>query len=96
MGIDRSGDHRRWIAPHFLDQIDSRSDRAVASSERHQQVELLGSQRFYDTKFIRSAPGATDADPLAQRKTIGYKFFGKSVIKDQTRLVRLEVASANG
>jgi N4-gp56 family major capsid protein len=58
--------------------------------------QALGWSGFYDTKFIRSAPGATDADPLAQRKTIGYKFFGKSVIKDQTRLVRLEVASANG
>lgn len=41
-----------------------------------------------------SGTGATNTDPLAQRRTVGYKFFGKSVIKDQTRLLRVELASA--
>lgn len=58
--------------------------------------QAIGWTGFYDTKFLRSPAGASVTDPLAQVKTIGYKFFGKAVIKDQTRLVRLEVASANG
>ena len=49
---------------------------------------------FYKSKVLMSPTGATKDDPLAQRRTVGYKFFGKAVIKDQTRLLRLEVASA--
>lgn len=49
---------------------------------------------FYRSKVLVSAPGATVNDPLAQRRTVGYKFFGKAVIKDNTRLLRLEVASS--
>jgi hypothetical protein len=49
---------------------------------------------FYKSKILMSPTGATKDDPLAQRRTVGYKFFGKAVIKDQTRLLRLEVASA--
>lgn len=49
---------------------------------------------FYKPRFLLSPTGATNVDPLAQRRTAGYKFFGKSVIKDQTRLLRLEVASS--
>ncbi len=40
-----------------------------------------------------SKPGASTDDPLDQRRTIGYKFMGKAVLLDQTRLLRLEVAS---
>jgi N4-gp56 family major capsid protein len=49
---------------------------------------------FYKSRVMMSPTGATKDDPLAQRRTVGYKFFGKAVIKDQTRLLRLEVASA--
>jgi N4-gp56 family major capsid protein len=49
---------------------------------------------FYKTRMLMSTTGATKDDPLAQRRTLGYKFFGKAVIKDQTRLLRLEVADA--
>lgn len=48
---------------------------------------------FYKSKILMSPNGATKDDPLAQRRTVGYKFFGKSVIKDQNRLLRLELAS---
>lgn len=37
---------------------------------------------------------AEKSDPLNQVQTMGYKFMGKTVITDQTRLLRLEVASA--
>lgn len=49
---------------------------------------------FYKPRFLMSPTGATNVDPLAQRRTAGYKFFGKAVIKDQLRLLRLEVASS--
>lgn len=58
--------------------------------------EALGWTGFYQAKFMRSTPGATNTDPLGQRRTIGYKFFGKAVIKNSDFLHRLEVASANG
>lgn len=48
---------------------------------------------FYKSKVMMSPTGATKDDPLGQRRTVGFKFFGKAVIKDQTRLLRLEVAS---
>lgn len=40
-----------------------------------------------------SKPGATTSDPLDQIRTVGYKFMAKAVIVDQTRLLRVEVAS---
>lgn len=49
---------------------------------------------FYKSRIMMSPTGATKDDPLAQRRTVGYKFFGKAVIKDQTRLLRLELASS--
>lgn len=49
---------------------------------------------FYKSRVMMSPTGATKDDPLAQRRTVGYKFFGKAVIKDQTRMLRLELASA--
>lgn len=48
---------------------------------------------FYKPKMLLSGTGAEKSDPLAQKRTIGYKFFGKAVIKDQTRLLRIEVQS---
>jgi N4-gp56 family major capsid protein len=56
--------------------------------------EALAWVGFYNTKILMSPATATKDDPLAQRRTIGYKYFGKSVIKDQTRLLRLEVCSS--
>lgn len=49
---------------------------------------------FYKSKVLMSPNGATKDDPLAQRRTVGYKFFGKAVIKDQNRMLRLELASS--
>lgn len=49
---------------------------------------------FYKPKMMMSPNTATKDDPLAQKRTVGYKFFGKAVIKDQTRLLRLEVVNA--
>lgn len=44
-------------------------------------------------KVMMSKPGASTEDPLDQRRTIAYKFMGKAVLLDQTRLLRLELAS---
>lgn len=55
--------------------------------------EALGWTGFYNAKFLTTGNGPEKGDPLAQYRTVGYKFFGKAVIKDQTRLLRLEVAS---
>ena len=38
--------------------------------------------------------GAEKSDPLGQFRTVGYKFMAKSVILDQTRLLRIELPSA--
>lgn len=51
---------------------------------------------FYKPKFYITGAGPDKADPLAQKRTIGWKFFGKTVIKDQTRLLRLELATGFG
>lgn len=39
---------------------------------------------------------ATTSNPLKLRKTIAYKFLAKAMIRDQLRMLRLEVASAFG
>lgn len=49
---------------------------------------------FYNTKVLLSPATATKDDPLAQRRTIGYKYYGKAVIKDQTRMLRLELCAS--
>ena len=51
---------------------------------------------FYDAKFYTTGTGAEKSDPLAQKRTVGWKFFGKTVIKDQDRLLRLELATGFG
>ncbi len=47
-----------------------------------------------DLKVMTAPATASDSDPLAQRHKISYKFMGKALLCDQTRLLRLEVASA--
>lgn len=51
---------------------------------------------FYKAKFYTTGNGAEKSDPLAQKRTVGWKFFGKTVIKDQSRLLRLELATQFG
>lgn len=46
-----------------------------------------------DLQVLTSLDQATSADPLLQRKTIGYKFLAKASIRDQTRILRREVVS---
>lgn len=46
-----------------------------------------------DLQVYKTAATASDSDPLAQRQKFGYKFLAKSIVCDQTRLLRLEVAS---
>jgi N4-gp56 family major capsid protein len=41
-----------------------------------------------------SGDQTTTDNPLGLRKTVGYKFMGKTVIKNQSFMIRLEVASA--
>jgi N4-gp56 family major capsid protein len=62
-------------------------------------VYILGAEAckwtsLQELKVLRGGGVATEADPLAQRKTIGYKFMAKALICDQTRLLRVEVYSA--
>lgn len=47
-----------------------------------------------DLQIMKSPATASDSDPLAQRQKISYKFLAKSIVPDQTRLLRLEVASS--
>lgn len=49
---------------------------------------------FYQPRFMVSPAGATNTDPLDQRRTVGYKFFGKAVIKNNDFFMRVEVASS--
>ena len=46
-----------------------------------------------DLKVMNAAATPSDSDPLAQRHKISYKFMGKALLCDQTRLLRVEVAS---
>lgn len=47
-----------------------------------------------DLKMMVTGDQPTTDNPLMLRKKLGYKYLAKSVILDQTRLLRLEVASA--
>jgi len=49
---------------------------------------------FQDLKTYLSKPGASTDDPLDQRRTLGYKFMSKAMIRNQDYLLRLELASA--
>lgn len=46
------------------------------------------------TKGLVTPPGAQDSDPLAQRRKAGSKFMAKAGIRDQNRLLRIELGSA--
>lgn len=46
-----------------------------------------------DLKFYVTGDQSTTDNPLVLKKRLGYKYLAKSVILDQTRLLRLEVAS---
>lgn len=51
---------------------------------------------FYKPRFLISPEGPTNVDPLAQRRTVGFKFYGKAVIKNNDFMLRLELASSFG
>lgn len=48
---------------------------------------------FQQLKTYITGEGATKDDPLAQRRTAGYKFMAKALVVDQTRMLRWEVSS---
>ena len=48
---------------------------------------------FYKTRFMVSPAGATNVDPLEQRRSVGFKFYGKAVIKNNDFMLRVELAS---
>lgn len=61
--------------------------------------QAIGWTDFYGFKSIikRSDNDRSNtSDPLNQKNTLGFKFFGKAVIKDQARLLIWEVASSVG
>lgn len=49
---------------------------------------------FYRPRFLISPAGATNVDPLDQRRTVGFKFYGKAVIKNNEFMLRIELASS--
>ncbi len=49
---------------------------------------------FQNLKTYLSKPGASTDDPLDQRRTLGYKFMAKAMIRNQDNLLRVEVASS--
>jgi N4-gp56 family major capsid protein len=50
---------------------------------------------FYNIEMRITGDQPIIGNVLGLKKALGYKFFGKSMIRDQTRLLRLEVASTN-
>lgn len=48
---------------------------------------------FFDTQVMITPDESIVGNVLKLKRSIGYKFYGKAVIKDQTRILRLEVAS---
>lgn len=48
---------------------------------------------FFDTQVMITPDQSIIGNVLKLKRSIGYKFYGKAVIKDQTRILRLEVAS---
>lgn len=49
---------------------------------------------FYDTKVEITKDESIIGNVLKLKRAIGYHFYGKAVIKDQTRILRMEVASS--
>lgn len=50
---------------------------------------------FYGIEMRITGDQPIIGNVLGLKKALGYKFFGKSMIRDQTRLLRLEVAATN-
>lgn len=48
---------------------------------------------FWNTKFYITKDESTIGNVLRRKRSIGYDFFGKACLQDQTRLLRLELAS---
>lgn len=48
---------------------------------------------FFKSETVITPDQSIIGNVLKLKRAVGYKFFGKAVIKDQTRLLRLEVAS---
>lgn len=62
-------------------------------------VYILGAEAcnwvsLQNLQVLLSKPGATTDDPLNQRRTVGYKFMAKAMIRDQDRILRVELASS--
>lgn len=51
---------------------------------------------FYGVRTYITKDESIVGNVLRRRRSVGYTFFGKSVIRDQTRLLRLELASTFG
>lgn len=47
---------------------------------------------FYKPEYIISADVATTEDPLKQRRSVGFKYYGKAVIKNNDFMMRVELA----
>lgn len=50
---------------------------------------------FFDTQVMITPDQSIIGNVLKLKRAIGYKFYGKAVIKDQTRILRLEIAATN-
>jgi hypothetical protein len=48
---------------------------------------------FYDARFMVTKDESIIGNVLKRKRALGYNFFGKALICDQTRLLRLELAS---
>jgi hypothetical protein len=48
---------------------------------------------FYQMQFRRTGDSPIIGNVLGLRKAAGYKYFGKAMVRDAERLLRLEVAS---
>ncbi len=55
--------------------------------------ECLNWVGFFDTQVMITKDESIIGNVLKLKRAIGYKFYGKAMIKDQTRILRLEVAS---
>jgi N4-gp56 family major capsid protein len=56
-------------------------------------AEALAWVGFYDIQVMMTPDASLPGNILKLKRSIGYKFYGKAMIKDQTRILRMEVAS---
>lgn len=69
-----------------------------ASGKTIHPVYIIGEEAcnwvgFQELKTYVSTDLATLTNPLVQLKTVGYKFMGKAMVRDATRILRLELCS---